>query len=141
MKQLVLACAVGALVVSSTGASAQSAPEAGTALGTVTISRAVMADGQRLAAGSYEVRLTADAPEPAAGQTPGAERFVEFVRDGNVMGREVATVVLPADVQEVLEGRGPGLGSSLVDTLSGGEYLRVWLNHGGTHYIVHLPPA
>jgi len=141
MKQLVLACAVIAISVPGALALAQPPPEAGTALATVTLSRAVMADGQRLAAGSYQVRLTADAPEPPVGQSPGGERFVEFVRDGKVVGRELATVVIPADVQEVLEGRGPRPGAHRIDTLRGAEYLRVWINQGGTHYILHMPPA
>lgn len=141
MKQLLLACATVAILVPSTWVLAQTAPETGAALATVTLSRAVMADGQRLAAGNYQVRLSADTPEPAVGQSPGAERFVEFVRDGQVAGREVATVVFPANVQEVLEGRGPGPGGHQIDTLPGAEYLRVWINQGGTHYILHMPPA
>jgi len=141
MKQLVLACAVIAIIVPSTLALAQSTPEVGASLANVTLSRAVMADGQRLAAGSYQVRLTADTPEPGAGQSPGGERFVEFVRDGKVVGRELATVVMPADVQEVLEGHGPRPGAHRIDTLSGAEYLRLWINQGGTHYLLHMPPA
>ena len=37
-------------------------------LGSVTLSKAVMADGQKLAAGTYTVRLTNDQPKPGAGQ-------------------------------------------------------------------------
>ena len=51
------------------------------------------ADGQPLAAGTYQVRLSADEPKPAVGQSPDSERYVEFLKGGKVVGREVATVV------------------------------------------------
>jgi hypothetical protein len=28
-----------------------------------------------------------------------------------------------------------------VDVLKGDEYVRVWINRGSEHYIIHLPPA
>jgi hypothetical protein len=34
-----------------------------------------------------------------------------------------------------------GRGSSRVEMLKGGEYLRVWVNRGGHNYLLHLPPA
>ena len=52
-----------------------------------------MADGKPLAAGTYQVRLTSDEPKPAIGQSPDSEKYVEFVRGGKVVAREVATVV------------------------------------------------
>lgn len=138
MKKLML---VGILVASVAPGTVAFAQEGQAALGTVTLPRAVMANGQRLVAGSYQVRLTEDSPEPGAGQTPGAERFVEFVRSGKVMGREVATIVTAADADQVFEDGRPGPGVVRVDTLPNAEYVRVWINRGGTHYILHLPPA
>src|SRR5665213_495438 len=57
-------------------------PAAGAALGTVHLTTKVMADGKTLAAGTYQVRLTDDEPKPAVGQSPNAERYVEFTRGG-----------------------------------------------------------
>jgi hypothetical protein len=120
------------------GVSAQAADN----LGTVTLSRAAMAGGQRLAPGAYQVRLTSETPKPGAGQTPESERYVEFVRAGKVVAREVATVVPEADIKQILDSpRRPAPGSSRVELLKGDDYLRVWINRGGNNYIIHLPTA
>jgi hypothetical protein len=119
-----------------------SAQTANTALGTVTLNRAVMADGQRLTPGTYQVRLTNDSPKPGVGQTPEAERYVEFVQGGKVVGREVATVVAEADLKQILDSpRQPAAGTARVEVLKGEDYVRVWLNRSGTNYIIHLPVA
>jgi hypothetical protein len=116
-------------------------PAAGTALGTVHITKNVMADGKALPAGTYQVRLTDDEPKPAVGQTPSAERYVEFVRGGKVVGREVATVVGAEDIGKIAKGRKPKANSSVVEMLKGGDYWRVWINRGGNNYIINMPPA
>jgi len=113
----------------------------GTVLGTVTLNRRVLVDGKPLPPGTYSVRLGQDEVKPAAGQTPGAERFVEFVRGGKVVGREVASVVQGPDAAAVLKGKGPAPGGSRVELLKGNDYVRVWLNSGGTHYLINVPPA
>jgi hypothetical protein len=138
MKQALL---VGALVAALGLPAAVSAQTAGTSLGSVTLSKKVMANGQPLPPGTYQVRLTEDVPpQPAAGETPGAERYVEFVRGGKVVGREVATLVAQADVNQIAKGeKPPAPGGSRVELLKGNVYLRVWLNRGGTHYFIHLP--
>jgi hypothetical protein len=110
-------------------------------LGTVHIAKKVMADGKPLAPGTYTVRLTNDEPKPAVGQTPDAERYVEFVKGGKVVGREVATVVSAADIGKIAKGPRPKANGSRVDTLKGGDYVRVWINHGGNNYIINMPPA
>jgi hypothetical protein len=119
-----------------------SAQTGNTTLGTVTLGKAVMADGQKLTAGTYQVRLTSDAPKPGAGQSPDAERYVEFLRGGKVVGREVATVVTAADINQVADSaRRPAPGASRVELLKGNDYLRVWINRSGTHYIINMPVA
>jgi hypothetical protein len=120
---------------------AQSAQAAGTSLGSVTLRTAVMADGKPLAAGTYQVRLTADQPKPGVGQSPDSERYVEFVRGGKVMGREVASVVPQADIAQVADGPRPAAGGSRVEMLKGDDYVRVWINRSGMNYIIHLPPT
>ena len=147
MKHVIVGAALVALAATAqpadlaaqAGQTAQ--PAAGTSLGSVTLRQRVLADGQPLAAGTYQVRLTADQPNPAVGQSPDAERYVEFLRSGKVAGREVATVLSAADVAKVAKGPRPGNGSSRVEMLKGNDYVRVWINRGGTNYLIHLPPA
>jgi hypothetical protein len=114
---------------------------AGTSLGSVTLRTSVMANGERLAAGTYQVRLTTDIPKPGVGQSPDGERYVEFVRGGKVVAREVATVVPQAEIAEVADGPRPASGGSRVEMLKGNDYVRVWINRAGMNYLIHLPPA
>src|SRR5687768_15837974 len=66
------------------------APAGETSLGSVRLTRSVMADGKPLKAGTYQVRLTSqDAAPPAAGIK--MERWVEFLQGGKVAGREVVS--------------------------------------------------
>ena len=118
-------------------------PTGETSLGSVNVPRAVMANGQMLKAGTYQVRLTAQAAQPTV---PGlqAERWVEFVRDGKVVGREVVIIVPQGEVRDLnsgAKGPKPGAGSTRVEMLKGDEFLRVWINRGGVNYLLHLPPA
>jgi hypothetical protein len=116
-----------------------SAPSA-MVLGTVRIPKGLKADGKDLPAGSYQVRLTADEAKPdAKGASEQLERWVEFVKGGNVVAREVVTIVPANEVKLVQKDAPPRAGASKVETLKGGDYVRVWINKGGTHYLVHLP--
>jgi hypothetical protein len=141
MKHVVLVGTLIAALALPAALGAQTAPTAGTSLGTITLRTGVMADGKPLAAGTYQVRLSADAPKPGVGQSPDSERYVEFVRGGKVVGREVATIVSAADLKEIADGPRPGSGASRVEMLKGNDYVRVWINRGGTNYIIHMPPA
>jgi hypothetical protein len=115
-------------------------PEGATALGTVRITRKVTADGKPLAPGSYQVRLTPEEAKPeVAGQDEKLERWVEFRQGGQVKGREVVSIVPQAEIADVAEGTPPRPGGSKVELLKGNDYLRVWINRSGTHYLIHLP--
>jgi hypothetical protein len=140
MKRLVL---VGALAgaLAATTAFAQTGSNSGTSLGTVTLGKKVMADGKPLSAGTYQVRLTNDEPKPGVGQEQGAERYVEFVKGGKVAGREVATVISAQDIGKIAKGKKPKAGASSVELLKGGDFYRVWINKGGTNYLINMPPA
>jgi hypothetical protein len=137
-----------ASVMVAASAAAQTTPQGqvptgDTALGSVSLPRSVMADGKALKAGTYQVRLTAQAAMPAvAGQT--MERWVEFVQGGKVAGREVVSIVPASEVKDLQPGP-PGASQTKagtrVEMLKGDEYLRVWINRGGVNYLIHMPPA
>jgi len=107
-------------------------------LGTANLSRAVMADGQSLPAGTYTLQLSSAEVDSVVGVPDGSEQWVEFVQGGEVRGRELASRVEAADVSEIAETNPPSPGTVRVEWLRGGEYLRVWTNHAGTHYLLHL---
>ena len=95
-----------------------------------------------LAAGTYQLRLTAQAATPdAKGQTPSSERWVEFVQRGQVKGREVVTIVPQSEISQVQKDTPPKPNGSKFETLKGGDYTRLWINRGGNHYLLHLPTA
>ena len=110
------------------------------ALGSVRIPRAVTADGKPLPAGTYTLRVTAQEAKPdAVGTTEALERWVEFVQRGEVKAREVVSIVPAAESKMVVQDAPPRAGQSKVQMLRGNEYLRVWVNRGGHHYLIHLP--
>jgi hypothetical protein len=134
-----LIAALGAPVVS---VSAQfSPPAAGASLGSVTLNRRVMADGKPLAPGTYQVRLTGETPKPGVGQSPDGERYIEFMRGGKVVAREVATVVPASEIAQIAKGARPPAGGARVELLKGNDYVRVWINRGGANYIINMPAA
>src|SRR5687768_17196436 len=119
----------------------QMATESGGAvnLGSVRIPRDVKGGGQALPAGTYQVRVTeTPATPPAAGQTPQYERWAEFLRNGKVIAREVVTVVPASDIKQVAEQTPPPAGGYRAEVLKGNDYLRLWINRGGNHYLVHF---
>ena len=122
-------------------------PTGEVALGTITLPRAVTADGKPLAGGRYTLRLTAQAAQPTvAGQLPDLNRWVEFVQGGQVKGREIVSIIPAAEVSETQQGpdldtgKAPRTGSK-VEMLKGNEYMRVWISRQGTQYLIHLVPA
>jgi len=118
---------------------AANAPTAAMTLGTVHIPAGVKADGKDLPAGTYTVRLTADEAKPdATGASQTLERWVEFVKGGKVAGREVVSIVPASEAKLVQKDSPPPSGGSKVQALKGGDYTRVWINKGGTYYLVHL---
>jgi hypothetical protein len=88
-----------------------------------------------------DAEITTERPRPAAGQSTTAECWVEFLKMGSVTGREVASVISTEDIGTVAKGPAPKPSASRVGLLKEGEYLRVWMNSGGVHYIVNMPVA
>jgi hypothetical protein len=118
------------------------APSGDLVLGTVRVPKGVTADGKPLPAGTYQVRLTSQEAGPAAvGITESLERWVEFVQGGSVKAREVATIVPAAEAKMVAKDPPPPPNGVKVQTLKGNDYVRVWFNKGGNHYLVYLPAS
>jgi hypothetical protein len=91
-------------------------------------------------AGIYQVRLTAEEAKPdATGTSEKLERWVEFLQKGDVKGREVVSIIPQAEQKLIQKDTPPPAGGSKVQMLKGGEYMRVWINKGGTYYLIHLP--
>ena len=87
------------------------------------------------------MRLTAQEAKPdAKGASENIERWVEFVQGGTVKGREVVSIVPPAEVKNVVKDAPPACRQRRKSRCcKGNEYLRVWINKGGNHYLIHLP--
>jgi hypothetical protein len=56
-------------------------------------------------------------------------------------GREVVSIVPQSEIKMVVKDAPPGNGGSKVQVLRGNDYVRVWINKAGNHYLVHLPAA
>jgi hypothetical protein len=154
-KQWVLVCVLASALIGNAAqaqhkqpntqpstAETPNAPTGDIALGSVSLPRGVTADGKPLAAGTYQVKLTAQPATPdAVGTTQQLERWVEFSKAGKVAGREVVSIVPQAEVKLVSKDAPPPSGGSKVQVLKGNEYLRVWINRGGNHYLIHFPIA
>jgi len=116
------------------------APTGEVDLGTVRLSKAAKANGETLAAGTYQVKLTAQEAQPdATGATEALERWAQFIQRGQVRGREVVTIVPQSEIDKVQKDAPPRANGSKVETLKGGDYVRIWINRGGHHYLIHLP--
>ena len=108
-------------------------------LGNVRLPKGLKADGKELPAGTYQVRLTANEAKPdARGSSEVLERWVEFTQKGEVKGREVVSIVPSDEIKLVQKDAPPATNRAKVETLKGGDYVRVWINRGGHHYLIHL---
>ena len=138
---LIAGALVAAIAFAAAPVHALQGAKSSNSLGTVTLNRKLMADGQALTAGTYQVRLSDERPSPAVGESPDSERYVEFLRGGKVVAKALATVVSNADIGPIAKGPKPPANGSRVDTLKGNDYVRVWINHGGDNYLIHMTPS
>ena len=153
-KQWVLVCVLaGALMGSgaaaqhkapnqqpSTAEAPQAAATGDVTLGSVRLPRGVTADGKPLPAGTYQFKLTAQAATPkAVGTTETLERWVELSQGKEVKGREVVSIVPQSEIKMVVKDTPPASGTGKVQVLRGNDYMRVWFNRAGTHYLIHFP--
>lgn len=115
-------------------------PPGEVSLGDIRIGQAVLAGGERLAPGTYRIRLTGEQVEPAVpGHTGRLERYVEFPQNNAVKAKSVATIVPSAAISAVADISSPQPSRYRIDVLRGDEYLRIWFNHRGDHVLLHLP--
>ena len=63
---------------------------------------------------------------------------IEFRQADAVMGQEIATIVPAGEIGDVADSAPPAAGNSRVEVLRGNEYVRIWINQDGTHYLIHL---
>ena len=129
-RTLIAAGVVGLATMQVQTESVAAAADSQPLFGPVYLSHEVRANGAVLAPGTYAVRITGDTSEQ--------DRWVELVRDGAVAGRELATLVPSRDITQIAKQTPPAAGLVRVDALAGDEYVRVWINDGETHYLIHL---
>ena len=108
-------------------------------LGVVRITQPVMAGGQILEPGTYEMRLTGEHVDPLPGQSADAEQMVEFVKDGRVMARDVAEVMPGATT--AVGTSGSASSQARIERLKADDFIRVSIHRGGERYLVYLPMA
>jgi hypothetical protein len=137
MKQIrFVAMLASVIAVSVTMLGAQAAKPS-MSLGSVRIARSVTADGKPLPAGTYMLRVSDEMPKAVVGQSADGARWVEFLQGGAVKGREMATVLSKDELKAMGKGS-VAPGTAKVQTLKGNDYIRVWVNHAGTQYLIHL---
>jgi hypothetical protein len=86
------------------------------------------------------LKVTAQQAAPeAVGTTEALERWVEISQGKEVKGREVVSIVPQNEIKMVVKDTPPASGTSKVQLLKGNDYLRVWFNRAGTHYLIHFP--
>jgi hypothetical protein len=110
-------------------------------LASVRIAQSVLANGKPLPAGVYELRLTNERPTALTGQSPDAERWVEFVAKGAVVGRDVAIVLRDDDLPAEGASSVPAREGTRIHMLKGGEFLRISVKRGRERYLVYLAVA
>ena len=108
-------------------------------LAKVRITANVLANGEQLSPGTYEVRLTDQRPTPAVGQSWEAQQWVEFVANGKVVAREVAEVFHDNNLPAIGASSVRVPNGTRVEMLKGGEFLRVSVKREGERYLVYLP--
>ncbi len=105
---------------------------------TVRITQPVLAGGQPLAPGTYELVVTDEHPSTPAGMPSEAQQSVEFVRDGMVVARETAEV-FPRAEQPVGTSSASGSARAVVEKLKADNFLRIAVNGATARYLVYLP--
>ena len=115
------------------------APAGANVLATVRVGTAVTAGGTLLPAGTYELRLTGEHPDPLAGQPQNAQEWIEFVSGGKVVAREAAEILHDDDAAQGGESSRRVQPGTRVETLKGGEFVRISVQRDNERYLLYLP--
>ena len=99
------------------------------------IPQPVTANGQPLAPGAYEIRITMERPALPSGVPSETQRWVEFLAGGAVVAREIAEVI-PDDAASPAAAGPP---RAVVQLLKEGDYVRVSIRQSGVRYLIYLP--
>ena len=51
----------------------------------------------------------------------------------------MVTIIPQSDIAKVQKDAPPRANGSKIETLKGGDYMRLWINRGGNHYLMHFP--
>jgi hypothetical protein len=105
---------------------------------TVNIPQPVLTGGQPLAPGRYEFIVTDESPTSPSGQPNESQRWVEFVRNGMVVAREIAEV-FPRAEAPVGTSSASGAPRAVVQKLKADDFVRVSVNAANARYLVYLP--
>ena len=136
---VMMATFLGTATNGTLAAAGQSGGAADVTLGTIALSIPTLADGQALPPGTYELRLTSrHATAVPAGPPPEVNPWVELIQGGVVKAQEIATRIPASEIGTVAKTTLPGAGMAKVELLKESEYLRIWVNHDGQHYLIHL---
>ena len=131
---------IGVAIILIGAVFATAAYAASVTLGTVRMTQPVLANGQPLPPGTYDVRLTDEFLSPNPGQSPDAEQVVEFVKDGMVVARGAAEV-LPMSDAVGTSGNASAVSKLRVEKLKGDEFIRIATVRDGKRYLIYLPIA
>ena len=110
--------------------------------GAFDLPRRAYVNGQPLEPGPYRVRLT-DEAAPVVDEEPSTTtRWIEFLHEteGVVAGRGLAIVISDSEIDALAKSSVPR-NQVRLDELQSGEYIRLWLNRGGSNYLVHMPTS
>lgn len=138
IRQLLFSCLVAAGAAAPASAHHTNAAMPHT-MATVPIPGGLLAEGKPLPAGTYELIVTDERPAVEAGTPSENQRWVEFVQDGKIVARELAEV-FPAGERPVGTS-GSNTARAVVQTLRGGEFVRIAITAGDGRYLIHLAPS
>lgn len=138
MARILFSCIVIGVLGAGTAWAHHEVPGRSHAVATVTIDQQVLAGGEPLAPGTYEVWISDQRPAVGAGAPSALQRTVEFVQNGKVVAKEIAEV-FPREGEVVGTSGTAGMGKATVQLLKSGDFVRVSVNDAANRYLIHLP--
>jgi hypothetical protein len=136
-RYLLITGLLGALGVGSAAGQVPPASPSDADLPEIGISQPVTANGKLLAPGTYRIRITGERPALPTGEPSESQRWVEFIANGAVAGREIAEVI-PVDDVPAGATAPKSAPRAVVQLLKEGDFVRVSLWDSGARYLVYL---